>query len=191
MDDPEVLAARFERQRPRLRGLAYRLLSSVGDADDAVQEAWLRLQRQAGPIDNVDAWLTTTVGRISLNVLRSRRARPESALATAGPELLVEAEVDDPAEQVVLADSVGVALLVVLEALTPAERVSFVLHDVFGVPFGEVAELLGSTPAAARKLASRARRRVQDVPRPAHDLRARREVVDAFFAAARAGRLAD
>lgn len=191
MEESEALALRFERQRFRLLRLAYRLLGSTGDAEDAVQEAWLRLQVQRGPIDNLDGWLTTTVGRISLNVLRTRRRRLETALEVRGPELVVEAVGDDPAEQAVLADSVGVALLVVLDALTPQERVSFVLHDVFGVPFGEVAELLVTTPAAARKLASRARRRVQDAPVPDQDVRAQQRVVDAFFAAAREGRLVD
>lgn len=191
MDTLEVLGDRFERQRPRLRRLAYRLLGSSPDADDAVQEAWLRLQRHGPTIENVDAWLTTTVGRIALNVLRSRRTHPQEPLQAVGPELRVEVVGEDPAEQVALADAVGVALLVVLDRLTPAERVAFVMHDVFAVPFDEVAALLGSTSPAVRKLASRARRRVQDAPRPDPDVRLQRRVVDAFFDAARTGRLAD
>jgi RNA polymerase sigma factor (sigma-70 family) len=186
----ELLAARFDRQRARLRGLAYRMLGSVGDAEDAVQESWIRLQRQAEPIDNLDAWLTTVVGRISLNVLRARR-QAGSVTLSAWPDLIVTATDDDPAQQALLADAVGVALLVVLDALSPAERVAFVLHDAFAVPFDEVATLLGTSPAAARQLASRARRRVREAPRPAGDLAVQRHVVDAFFAAGRGGRLAD
>ena len=189
MDTTEVLAARFDRQRPRLRGLAYRVLGSVGDAEDAVQEAWIRLQRQHEPIDNLDAWLTTVVGRISLNVLRARRTTAQAA--ETWPDLVVTATQDDPEQQALVADAVGVALLVVLDALSPGERVAFVLHDAFAVPFDEIAALLATTPAAARQLASRARRRVREAPRPDPDLAAQQHVVDAFFAAGQAGRLAD
>lgn len=190
METTELLAARFDRQRARLRGLAYRMLGSVADAEDAVQETWIRLQRQAGPIDDLDAWLTTVVGRISLNVLRARRQAGAVPLS-AWPDLVVTATEDDPEQQALLADAVGVALLVVLDALSPGERVAFVLHDVFAVPFDEIASLLTTTPAAARQLASRARRRVREAPRPDGDLAAQRDVVDAFFAAGQGGRLAD
>jgi len=186
----DELAARFDGQRVRLRGLAYRILGSSGDAEDAVQEAWIRLQRQDERIENLDGWLTTVVGRISLNVLRSRRQAGAEAL-TSWPDLVVTATDEDPEQQALLADAVGVALLVVLHALSPAERVSFVLHDTFGVPFDEIASLLATTPAAARQLASRARRRVREAPRPGGDLTAQRHVVDAFFAAGQGGRLAD
>ena len=190
METTELLAARFDSQRVRLRGLAYRMLGSVGDAEDAVQETWIRLQRQVEPIDNLDGWLTTVVGRISLNVLRGRRQAGSVPLSS-WPDLVVTASDDDPEQQALLADAVGAALLVVLDALAPAERVAFVLHDAFAVPFDEIAALLGTTPAAARQLASRARRRVRDAPRPDGDLAAQRHVVDAFFAAGQGGRLAD
>lgn len=186
----DLLGARFDRERVRLTALAYRLLGSVGDAEDAVQEAWLRLQRQREPIANLDGWLTTVVSRISLNLLRSRR-HLEPGLTDALPDLVVTTDKDDPEQQALLAESVGVALLVVLGALSPAERVAFVLHDAFAVPFGEIAPVLGTSPAAARQLASRARRRVRAAPQPDHDLTVQRAVVEAFFAAGRGGRLAD
>ena len=189
METTELLAARFDRQRPRLRGLAYRVLGSMGDAEDAVQEAWIRLQRQDEPIDNLDAWLTTVVGRISLNLLRARRTAAQAA--ETWPDLVVTATQDDPEQQAMVADAVGVALLVVLDALSPGERVALVLHDAFAVPFDEIAAMLATTPAAARQLASRARRRVRAAPRPDPDLAAQRHVVDAFFAAGQAGRFAD
>jgi RNA polymerase sigma factor (sigma-70 family) len=171
---------RFEENRPRLRAVAYRMLGSGAEADDAVQEAWLRLNRSGtGGIDNLDAWLTTVVGRVCLDMLRSRGSRRETSWDDRD---LPSAE--GPETETVLADSVGLALLVVLETLTPAERLAFVLHDLFAVPFDEVAPIVGRTPDAARQLASRARRRVraQPVERPAG-----REVVDAFLAASRDG----
>jgi len=174
---------RFEANRSRLRAVAYRMLGSAAEAEDAVQEAWLRLNRtgDAG-IDNLDAWLTTVVGRVCLDMLRARSTRREDAYDIEQP---TEAEPAGPEEETLLADSVGVALLVVLEALTPAERLAFVLHDTFGVSFEEIAPIVGRSPAAARQLASRARRRVrqqQHADRPAD-----RRVVDAFLAASRAG----
>ncbi|HEY0240252.1 MAG TPA: sigma-70 family RNA polymerase sigma factor, partial [Friedmanniella sp.] len=190
MEATDLLAARFDGQRDRLRGLAYRIVGSSGDAEDAVQEAWIRLQRQTEPIDNLEGWLTTVVGRISLNQLRARR-RAGSDGVDASPDLVVTSVEDIPEQQALLAGSVGVALMVVLDALSPPERVAFVLHDVFAVPFGEIAPMLGTTPTAARQLASRARRRVREAPRPDGDLAAQRRVVDAFFAAGRGGRLAD
>jgi RNA polymerase sigma factor (sigma-70 family) len=189
VEAPDLLAARFDRERSRLRGLAYRMLGSLGDAEDVVQEAWIRLQRQTGAIENLEGWLTTVVARISLNVLRSRRS--EVGVLVRSPDPVVVPPGDDPEQHALLAGSVGLALQVVLETLSPPERVAFVLHDVFAVPFGEIATLLGTTPAAARQLASRARRRVQDAPRPDGDLAAQRRVVDAFFAAGRDGRIAD
>ena len=191
MGETDVLALRFDQQRPRLRGLAYRMLGSVADAEDAVQEAWVRLQRQDEPVENLEGWLTTVVGRISLNLLRTRRQRPETGLDDRSLDPVVTSADDDPEQQLVLTDAVGAALLVVLDTLSPAERVAFVLHDVFAVPFPEIATLLGATPAAARKLASRARHRVQGAPRPDAAVAAQRRVVDAFFAAAREGRLED
>jgi RNA polymerase sigma factor (sigma-70 family) len=191
MDERDWLAQRFEEHRGRMRAVAYRMLGSVSEADDAVQEAWLRLNRSdADEIENLGAWLTTVVGRISLNVLRSRRSRPEEALDEVRlPEPIVD-RVDgtDPEHEALLADSVGLALLVVLETLTPAERLAFVLHDIFAVPFEEIAPIVDRSPQAARQLASRARRRVRaekTVPDP--DLDAQREVVDAFLAASRDG----
>jgi RNA polymerase sigma-70 factor (ECF subfamily) len=179
------LADRFEQQRPRLRAVAYRMLGSPSEADDAVQEAWLRLSRSdAAEIENLDAWLTTVVGRIALNMLRSRRTRSEEPLESVEPA-------DnglDPEEEALLADSVGLALLVVLEALTPAERLAFVLHDMFSVPFDEIARIADRTPDAARQLASRARRRVRGaIPPPDPDPESQRVAVDAFLAAAREG----
>ena len=177
------LAERFERERPRLRAVAYRLLGSLTDAEDAVQETWLRLSRtDPATVDNLDAWLTTVVARVSLNTLRSRAARREDPVVDTGA--------DDPAHAAVLADSVGLALLVVLDTLTPAERLAFVLHDMFGVPFDQIGPLVDRTPAAARQLASRARRRVRgQAPTPDPDLTRQRAVVDAFLAAARDGDL--
>jgi RNA polymerase sigma factor (sigma-70 family) len=190
MDEADWLARRFEEHRTRLRAVAYRMLGSLGEADDAVQEAWLRLSRVgADSIDNLGGWLTTVVARLCLNVLRSRRAHPEEPLAVHVPDPVVSRDDNaDPEREALLADSVGLALLVVLETLTPAERLAFVLHDMFAVPFEDVAEIAGRTPDAVRQLASRARRRVQGAPTvPDSDLGRQREVVDAFFAAARQG----
>jgi len=181
------LAREFERHRARLRAIAHRVLGSQAEADDAVQETWLRLSRtDSATIENLGGWLTTVVSRVCLNVLRARAARRED-LVDQIPDPVVAA-VDDPQVEAELADGVGIALLVVLETLSPSERVSFVLHDLFAVPFDEIAVLLDRTPAAARQLASRARRRVRGVPAPAGADRGRRqEIVDAFLAAAREG----
>ena len=162
MDDSDFLAERFEEHRTHLRAVAYRMLGSVSEADDAVQEAWLRLNRSdASAIENLRAWLTTVVAHVSLNVLRSRRSRREEPLDVHVPEPIVSsADGVDPEHEALLADSVGLALLVVLERLAPAERLAFVLHDMFAVPFDEIAPMVGRTPTAARQLASRARRRV-------------------------------
>jgi RNA polymerase sigma-70 factor (ECF subfamily) len=184
------LADRFEEQRPHLRAVAYRMLGSLSEADDAVQEAWLRLNRSdAGAIDNLGGWLTTVVGRVSLDMLRSRTSRREEPLGVRVPEPLIDREDGgDPEHEALLADSVGLALLVVLETLSPPERLAFVLHDMFSVPFDEIAPIVGRSPDAARQLASRARRRVRGVPTvPDADLARQREVVDAFVAAARDG----
>jgi len=183
------LADEFERTRPRLRAVAYRMLGSLTEADDAVQEAWLRLDRSGTRIDDLQAWLVTVVGRICLDVLRARTSRREDYAGSWLPEPVVQTEVQgDPERDAVLADSVGLALLVVLESLAPAERLAFVLHDVFSVPFEEIATVLDRTPEAARQLASRARRRIGRTPRePDADLAVQREVVDAFLAAARSG----
>jgi len=185
------LAAAFEGQRPHLRAVAYRMLGSLTEADDAVQEAWVRLARRDPGGDELRGWLTVVVGRICLDMLRTRRSRREDYAGTWLPEPLVTAPgEDDPEESAVLADSVGLALLVVLDRLTPAERLAFVLHDVFGVPFEEIAGVVGKSPAATRQLASRARRRVRvDAPQPDADLAVQREVVDAFLAASRSGNL--
>ncbi|MEV7096015.1 sigma-70 family RNA polymerase sigma factor [Amycolatopsis sp. NPDC051045] len=182
---PETLAEAFEAQRDRLRAVAHRVLGSHADAEDVVQEAWLRLSRQdAAGIENLDGWLTTVVGRISLDVLRSRRARPEAPY----DEILVEAD-DGPApeEDAALADSVGLALLVVLETLGPSERLAFVLHDLFAVPFEEIGRILGKSVGATKMLASRARRKVRSPGPPAIAGREQREVVQAFLTAARDG----
>jgi len=182
------LASRFDQQRPRLRAVAYRIVGSVSDAEDAVQEAWLRLQRAGcDGIEDLDAWLTTVVARICLNVIRDRRAHTGDALATLRPEPIVRTDDSaDPQSEVLLADAVGIALQVVLDTLNPAERVAFVLHDMFAVPFGEIAELIERSPDATRQLASRARRRVQAAaPPPDSDLARQRQVVEAYFAAAR------
>lgn len=188
------LTARFEAPRPRLGALAYRMLGSVDDAQDAVQEAWLRLSRDvegaaSGGIANLDAWLTTVVARICLNMLRDRRTHDTAELAAHLPDPLVDAEGEfDPEHRAMLADAVGLALFVVLDTLPPAERLAFVLHDVFTVPFDQIAPTVERTPESTRKLASRARRRIEQAgPVPDGNLAAQREVVDAFFAAGRAG----
>lgn len=196
-DDLDFLATRFEGHRGRLRAVAYRMLGSLAEADDAVQEAWLRLSRaDANGVGNLGGWLTTVVGRVCLDMLRSRRTRREEPLEPASewqgvrmPDpVLSPLSGVDPEQQALLADSVGLALLVVLETLTPAERLSFVLHDLFAVPFEEIATVLGRTPAASRQLASRARRRVQGgAPVSDADPARQREVVEAFLAAAREG----
>ena len=186
----DELADRFEQHRPRLRAVAYRMLGSLSEADDAVQEAWLRLSRSdASEVENLGAWLTTVVGRISLNMLRSRDTRRERPLDVHVPEPIVDrADGTDPEHEALLADSVGLALLVVLETLSPAERLAFVLHDIFAVPFDEIAPIVDRSPEAARQLASRARRRVRpENTVPDADLDAQREVVEAFLAAARDG----
>jgi RNA polymerase sigma-70 factor, ECF subfamily len=190
MDERDWLAERFEEHRGRLRAVAYRVLGSVSEADDAVQEAWLRLNRSdASEVENLGAWLTTVVGRISLNMLRSRASRREQPLGVHLPEPIVD-RVDgtDPEHEALLADSVGLALLVVLETLSPAERLAFVLHDIFAVPFDEIAPIIERSPEAARQLASRARRCVRaENTVPDADLDAQREVVEAFLAATRDG----
>jgi len=186
----EWLAQEFEHQRLHLRGVAYRMLGSVSEADDAVQEAWVRLDRRdPGGSDDLRGWLTVVVGRICLDMLRSRRARREDYAGSWLPEPIVSGPSDEsPEHDAVLADSVGLALLVVLETLSPAERLAFVLHDVFAVSFDEIAEIAGKTPAATRQLASRARRRIHDAaPSPDADVAVQRRVVDAFLAAARSG----
>jgi RNA polymerase sigma factor (sigma-70 family) len=190
MIDQESLARRFEQERRRLRAVAYRMLGSLSEAEDAVQEAWLRLSRsEPEAIDNLSAWLTTVVARVSLNMLRSRAVRREQPLGPYIPDPVVDlAEGVDPEHEALLADSVGLALLVVLETLQPAERLAFVLHDMFGVPFEEIAALVDRSPEATRQLASRARRRVRAKPTlPDVDVSAQRQVVDAFLAAARKG----
>jgi RNA polymerase sigma factor (sigma-70 family) len=190
MDERDWLADRFEANRTHLRAVAYRMLGSVSEADDAVQEAWLRLSRSdTSHVENLRAWLTTVVARVSLDMLRSRNARREEPLGPYVPEpILSRADAVDPEHEALLADSVGLALLVVLETLGPAERLAFVLHDMFGVPFEEIAPIVGRSPAAARQLASRGRRRVRGAAPVQHVDRARqREVVDAFLAAARGG----
>src|ERR687891_2549915 len=184
------LASEFERHRSHLRAVGYRMLGSVSEADDALQEAWLRLDRSdPGGTDDLRGWLTVVVGRICLDTLRRRKARKEQLAGSWLPEPIVRASTDaEPERDTVMADSVGLALLVVLESLTPAERLAFVLHDVFGVPFEEIAPVVERSPAAARQLASRARRRVQgSAPVPDDDLARQREVVDAFLAASRGG----
>ncbi|MFI9235922.1 sigma-70 family RNA polymerase sigma factor [Streptomyces sp. NPDC053079] len=195
MSEKDFLAQRFEEQRPHLRAVAYRMLGSLSEAEDAVQEAWFKLSRaDVTEVENLGGWLTTVVGRTCLDMLRSRTTRREDPLhdedgyvrlpdpVVSGPDGL------DPEQEILLADSVGIALLVVLDTLAPAERLAFVLHDMFAVPFDEIADVLGRTPAATRQLASRARRRVQgQAPAPDTDLARRRSVVDAFLAAARGG----
>ncbi|MFV8128837.1 sigma-70 family RNA polymerase sigma factor [Streptomyces syringium] len=195
MSEKDLLARRFEEHRPHLRAVAYRMLGSLGDVDDAVQETWLKLSRSdVTGVENLGGWLTTVTGRVCLDMLRSRTTRRESPLhdddgqirlpdpVVSGPDGL------DPEQEILLADSVGIALLVVLETLAPAERLAFVLHDMFAVPFDEIAPVLGRTAASTRQLASRARRRVQGAaPAPDTGLAHRRRIVDAFLAAARGG----
>jgi RNA polymerase sigma factor (sigma-70 family) len=189
MTDQDWLAQRFESQRTHLRAVAYRMLGSLTEADDAVQEAWIRLSRtDTSDVENLRAWLTTVVGRVCLNMLRSRRTRREAPLETHVPDPIVSPGAGiDPEHEALLGDSLGLALLAVLETLTPAERVAFVLHDVFAVPFGEIAPIVGRSTSATRQLASRARRRVQGAPVPDTDLDGQWAVVDAFLAAAREG----
>jgi RNA polymerase sigma-70 factor (ECF subfamily) len=190
MDDHDWLAERFQEHRPRLRAVAYRMLGSTGEADDAVQEAWIRLSRSnADEIENLEAWLVTTVGRVALNMLRSRKRRREEPLEERLPDPIVDSEDGvNPEHEALLTDSVGLALLVVLETLTPAERLAYVLHDMFSVPFDDIAPILDRSPDAARQLASRGRRRIRNADTtPDADPAAQREVVEAFLAAARDG----
>jgi RNA polymerase sigma-70 factor (ECF subfamily) len=191
MTDRNFLAGEFDAHRAHLRAVAYRMLGSRTEAEDAVQEAWLRLDRSdADEIENLGGWLTTVVARVALNMLRSRTTRREAPLEEVHlPDPLIDrADAIDPEHQALLADSVGLALLVVLDTLSPAERLAFVLHDMFAVPFDEIGPMVDRSPTAARQLASRARRRVQGAaPAPDPDLREQRRVVDAFFAAARDG----
>ena len=190
MDDQKWLAERFEEHRPRLRAAAYRMLGSLSEAEDAVQDAWLRVSRaDTREIENLGAWLTTVVARVSLNQLRSRKTRREAALDVYVPDPVVDpADGTDPEHEALLADSVGLALLVVLETLTPPERLAFVLHDMFGVPFEQIAPIVDRSSDAARQLASRARRRVRGAaPVPDGDVRAQWAVVEAFVAAAHEG----
>jgi RNA polymerase sigma factor (sigma-70 family) len=191
MDEHEWLAERFEEHRAHLRAVAYRMLGSLTEADDAVQDAWLRLSRSgAGEVENLGGWLTTIVARVCLNLLRARNARREESLEVHVPDPLISPDEElQPEEEALLADSVGLALLVVLDTLAPAERLAFILHDMFEVPFEEIAPMVGRTPAAARQLASRARRRVKgaEIPTPDPDLARQRDVVDAFFLATRGG----
>ena len=190
MDERDWLAQRFQEHRPRLRAVAYRMLGSTSEADDALQEAWIRLSRSnASEIDNLEAWLVTVVGRVALNMLRSRKTRREEPLDAHLPDPIVDrAEGIDPQHEALLADSVGLALLVVLETLTPAERLAYVLHDMFSVPFDEIGAILDRSPEAARQLASRGRRRIRAADTtPDADEAAHQEVVEAFLAAARDG----
>src|SRR6266704_3080087 len=186
MAEQDWLAGQFEQNRQHLQAVAYSMLGTVSEAQDAVQEAWLRLGRSdPGGIGDLRGWLTTVVGRISLDTLRARKARREVYPGSWLPEPLVEDSAEDgPEHQAVLADSIGLALLVVLDTLSPAERLSFVLHDVFAVPFDDIAQIMDRTPESARQLASRARRRVQAAPQPDRDVARQRRVVDAFLAAA-------
>jgi RNA polymerase sigma-70 factor (ECF subfamily) len=188
MTTESQLAEAFEQQRHRLLALAHRVLGSRSDAEDAVQEAWLRLSRQdAEAIENLPGWLTTVISRICIDTLRSRAARPEVSIEQDLPELVVTDDRDIPEDAAVLSDSIGLALLVVLGSLRPDERLAFVLHDMFAVPFAEIGPIVGKSADAAKMLASRARRKVQDVPRPAGNRREQREVVDAFLSAAQLG----
>ncbi len=190
MDDQEWLARRFQEHRARLRAVAYRMLGSLSEADDAVQESWIRLSgAETSDVENLAAWLTTVVARISLNMLRARHSRREDALGPHLPEPIIDRpDRTDPEHEALLADSVGLALLVVLDTLGPAERLAFVLHDIFAVPFDEIAPIVDRSPDAARQLASRARRRVRgERVVPDADLTRQREVVDAFMTAARSG----
>jgi RNA polymerase sigma-70 factor (ECF subfamily) len=189
VDDLDRLAERFEHDRAHLRSVAYRMLGSRADADDAVQESWLRLSRSdVSGVENLSGWLTSVVARVCLDVLRSRKARREDRFAAAGESVEADDPASDPEEQAIIADSVGIALLIVLETLTPAERLAFVLHDMFAVPFEEIAPIVDKSPIATRQLASRARRRVQGSSgAPEADLVRQREVVDAFLAASKRG----
>jgi RNA polymerase sigma factor (sigma-70 family) len=189
VEQQEWLARQFEEQRPHLRAVAYRMLGSLSEADDAVQDAWLRLSRaDTSEVENPRAWLTTIVARVALNMLRARRTRREQPLDVHVPDPIIDpTDGTDPEHEALLADSVGLALLVVLETLTPAERLAFVLHDMFAIPFDEIAPIVDRSPEATRQLASRARRRVRGAPVPDADLHAQWEVVDAFIAAARDG----
>ena len=190
MDERDWLAQRFQEHRPRLRAVAYRMLGSTSEADDAVQEAWIRLSRsKAGEIDNLEAWLVTVVGRVALNMLRARKTRREEPIDAHLPDPIVDrADGIDPEHEALLADSVGLALLVVLETLTPAERLAYVLHDMFSVPFDEIGAILDHSPDAARQLASRGRRRIRGADTtPDAAAAAQQEVVEAFLAAARDG----
>ncbi len=187
MDEREWLTQRFQQHRPHLRAVAYRMLGSVSEADDALQEAWLRIRdHDPAGVENMRAWLTTVVGRVCLNMLRSRKARPEERIEVHVPDPVVTLDdALDPEQELLLAESIGLALLVVLEMLSPAERLAFVLHDVFGIPFAEIADVLDRSQDAAQQLASRARRRVRSAPEPDPDLARQRQLVDAFFAASR------
>jgi RNA polymerase sigma-70 factor (ECF subfamily) len=190
VNERDLLAREFEENRPHLRSVAYRMLGSLAEADDAVQETWLRLSRaDASSVENMRGWLTTVVARVCLDLLRSRRARREEYVGSSLPEPIVSTDLEaEPEHEALLADSVGLALLVVLDTLTPPERLAFVLHDMFGVPFDQIAEIVDRSPDAARQLASRARRRVRGAaPETEPDLGRQREVVDAFLAASRAG----
>ncbi|MGH3465440.1 MAG: sigma-70 family RNA polymerase sigma factor, partial [Kribbellaceae bacterium] len=187
MNEADWLATRFEEHRGHLRAVAYRMLGSASEADDAVQETWIRLSRSdTSDVENLGGWLTTVTARVCLNMLQTRKTRREDPVGTTLPE---RADTIDPEQEAVMADSVGLALLVVLDTLAPAERLAFVLHDMFGVPFDEIASIVGRSPAAARQLASRARRRVRgaEIPAPDPDLARQRQVVTAFYAAACAG----
>jgi RNA polymerase sigma factor (sigma-70 family) len=190
MSDRDFLASRFEEERPQLRRIAYRMLGTLDEADDAVQEAWIRLSRaDESSVENLGAWLTTVVSRVSLDMLRARRSRREEYVGSWMPEPIVT--IDDrpsPEDEALIADGVGLALYVVLETLSPAERLAFVLHDMFALPFDEIAAIVGRSPEATRQLASRARRRVQEArPAPDVELTEQQRLVDAFFAAARDG----
>jgi RNA polymerase sigma factor (sigma-70 family) len=185
MSSIEAHAERFEEERTRLRAIAYRMLGSLSEAEDAVQETWLRLSARADEVENLRAWLTTVVTRVCLNMLQARRVRREAPLEASGPDVSVATL--DPEHEAVLADSVGVAMQVVLETLSPPERVAFVLHDLFSVPFEDVAEIMGRSTVGVRQLASRGRRRVAGRPVPDSDLARQWDVVSAFFAAARDG----
>jgi RNA polymerase sigma-70 factor, ECF subfamily len=190
MNQQQWLAQQFEERRPRLRAVAWRMLGSVGEADDALQNAWIRISRaDVDTVENLDGWLTTVVARVCLNMLRSRTRRREQPFDVRVPDPIVSREGEgDPEHEALLADLVGLALLVVLETLGPEERLAFVLHDMFAVPFDEIGAMIDRTPSAARQLASRARRHVRGTaPAPDPDLSRQREVVDAFFAAARNG----
>jgi RNA polymerase sigma-70 factor, ECF subfamily len=190
VDDFDQLAGKFEENRTQLRTVAYRMLGSVSEAEDAVQEAWLRLSRtDVSEVQNLAAWLTTVVSRICLDQLRGRKSRREDSIDVYVPDPILDSIGGplDPAEEAAQADAIGLAMMVVLDTLSPAERLAFVLHDMFGLTFDEVAEIVGKTPAAARQLASRARRRVQGAPITDNDVNRQREVVDAFIAASRSG----